>query len=226
MLFRLIRRFLRWLRRWGKFIFYFGPMFSGKTEDLAFSYWHLKRVLGREAKVFMPAEDTRRSAMEIVSLSGARAPATAVVTPLDILKLVKKGVTDVILDEVHLWQQTTMLDGGETWAILYVIEELLRRGINVYAAGLDTDFLTRPFQPTFDLMAFADGLVRLWARCGACGVPAAFSARFIIDGYGGKRPAGPGDDLIVVAGTEGEEGAGGEIYEPRCGNCHPSLSKG
>lgn len=205
--------------RRGWFTFYYGPMFSGKTAALAEDANSLSKVAKRRVMVFMPALDTRRSTTEIVSLSGARAPATQVKDPLEILsRAIEKEAEEVLIDEIHFFQQRTKQDDIEEWSIIFVVKKLLQRGINVHAAGLNTDFLGYPFRPTTDSMGLADDLVRKRALCVICGDPADWTLRMIND-----QPVGPGGELIVVAGTKGEESATGETYEARCSLHHPFV---
>ena len=197
---------------------YYGGMFSGKTEELAGIARILEEIARRKVMVFMPAIDNRRSTEEIVSLGGARAAAIQVSDPFEILTLAVEGVQEVLIDEVHFFRQRVFQENIEDWSIVFVVKKLLRRGINVHVAGLNTNFLGYPFPPTTALMGFADDLVRKRARCNVCGDPADWTLRLI-----NGQPVGPGGELIVVAGIRGEEGVGGETYEARCGNHHPFL---
>lgn len=203
----------------GWFTFYYGPMYSRKTAELAEVATSLSRIAGRKVMVFMPAIDTRRSTEEIVSLSGARAQATQVSNPFEILdQAIREKAGEVLIDEVHFFRQRVKRDGIEDWSIVFVVKELLRRKINVYAAGLNTNFLGYPFPPTTALMGFAGDLVRKRALCTVCGNPADWSLRLV-----NGQPVGPGAELVVVAGVEREKGKGGETYEARCSNHHPFL---
>jgi len=197
---------------------YYGPMFSGKTASLTEDSSRLSKVAKRRVLVFMPKIDTRRSRTEIVSLSGARATATQVGDPFEILsQAIEKGAQEVLIDEVQFFRQRISYNDIENWSIVHVIKELLRRGINVHAAGLNTNFLGDPFPPTTDLMGMADDSVKMEAICTVCGESADYSLR-LIDG----QPTRKGE-LIVVAGTQIEEGTGHETYEARCRNHHPFL---
>jgi len=202
----------------GKLTGYYGPMFSGKTAVLVEDGTRLSRIAKRKVLVCMPTIDTRRSRTEIVSLSGARVSAIQVGDPFEILRLIaKQGTQEVLIDEVQFFRQRIEMEGREDWSIVFVVKTLLQQGINVRVAGLNTSFLGYPFPPATDLMGMADDLVKMRAICTVCGEPADWSLR-LIDG----QPAGMGE-LIVVAGTQGEEGAGCETYEARCSNHHPFL---
>ena len=196
----------------------FGPMFSGKTAFLAEHANRLSSIAKRKVLVCMPTTDTRRSQKEIVSLGGARAPAIQIEDPFEILRLSESvQAQEVLVDEVQFFRQRVKKEDREDWSIVFVIKKLLQQGVNVCATGLNTDFLGYPFSPTTDLMGIADSLTRMRAVCTTCGEPADWSLRKI-DG----RPVGMGE-LIVVAGTQGEEGEGRETYEACCGEHHPFV---
>jgi thymidine kinase len=79
-------------------------------------------------------------------------------------------------------------------------------GKRVIVAGLDTDFMGRPFEPIPRLLAVAEEITKLLAICVRCGNPAVHTQRTVAS-----------EDLIVV-------GAGG-MYEARCRRCfEPQLA--
>jgi thymidine kinase len=79
-------------------------------------------------------------------------------------------------------------------------------GKRVIIAGLDTDYLGRPFHPMPELLAVADEITKTLAICMQCGNPAKHTQRLIAS-----------EDLIVV-GAEG-------MYEARCRRCfEPNLA--
>jgi thymidine kinase len=205
-------------KKLGKLKVYFGPMFSGKTAVLVEDGTRLPRIAKRKVLVCMPTIDTRRSRTEIVSLSGARVSAIQVGDPFEILRLsAEQSTQEVLIDEVQFFRQRVKKENIEGWSIVFVVKALLQQGTNVRVAGLNTSFLGYPFPPTTDLMGMADDLVKMRAICTVCGEPADWSLR-LIDG----QPARTGE-LIVVAGTQGEEGVSCETYEARCSNHHPFL---
>ena len=80
-------------------------------------------------------------------------------------------------------------------------------GKRVIVAGLDTDFMGRPFEPMPRLLAVAEEITKLLAICMRCGNPAVHTQRLVAS-----------DELIVV-------GAGG-MYEARCRRCfEPFLAQ-
>jgi thymidine kinase len=88
-----------------------------------------------------------------------------------------------------------------------VAQRLADSGKQVVIAGLDTDYLGRPFAPIPDLLALSESITKTLAICVRCGNPAKHTQRL--------RGS---DDLIVV-------GAAG-MYEARCRRCfEPGIPK-
>ena len=88
-----------------------------------------------------------------------------------------------------------------------VASQLADTGKQVIIAGLDTDFMGRPFIPMPDLLAIAESITKTLAICVRCGNPAKHTQRLV-----------ESEDLIVV-------GAAG-MYEARCRRCfEPGLPK-
>src|SRR5438270_13559952 len=81
-----------------------------------------------------------------------------------------------------------------------LVVKLADMGKRVLLAGLDTDYLGRPFHPMPELLAIADEITKTLAICMQCGNPAKHTQRLIAN-----------EDLIVV-------GAAG-MYEARCRRC-------
>jgi len=169
-------------------------MFSGKTDELI----RRARAETRRTVVLKPALDTRHEPDRVVSHSGASIAAVAVAGS-DELASAAAGAEAIFADEVQF------LDGG----LADVLESLRRSGVDVVAAGLDFDFRREPFPPTTALVAIADRVQRLDARCSRCGRAATVTQRLV-----NGRPA-PLDDAVVRIGDE-------ELYEPRCEACWDS----
>jgi thymidine kinase len=81
-----------------------------------------------------------------------------------------------------------------------VADQLADHGKQVIIAGLDTDFMGRPFPPMPDLLATAESITKTLAICMRCGAPAKHTQRLV-----------ESEELILV-------GASG-CYEARCRNC-------
>ena len=166
-----------------------GSMFSGKTEELI---RRLKRarIARQRVALFKPALDTRyaeaHGADAVVSHDANAMPSDAVHAADQIALLV--GDADVVgVDEAQFF-------GPE---LVEVVQRLAREGRRVICAGLDQDFLGRPFEPVPQLMAVAEHVTKLHAICVVCGAPANHSQRIVAN-----------ESRVLV----GEADA----YEPRC----------
>ena len=115
-----------------------GSMFSGKTEELI---RRLKRAKFANLKVeiFKPAIDVRYSEEEVVSHNSTSILSTPVESPSSILLLA--GNVDVVgIDEAQFFDDS----------IIEVCQTLASQGVRVIVAGLDMDFLGKPFGPMPD----------------------------------------------------------------------------
>ncbi|MBN1423331.1 thymidine kinase [Candidatus Fermentibacteria bacterium] len=166
-----------------------GSMFSGKSEELI---RRLRRAVIARQKVqaFKPATDDRYSEDHIVSHDKNRVAGVAVVTPADILSQVEQDTQVVGIDEAQFFDLS----------LVEVCEELANRGLRVVVAGLDQDYLGRPFEPIPQLLAVAESITKTMAVCVRCGAPANRSQRLV-----------PSRERVLV----GAEAA----YEPRCRKC-------
>jgi thymidine kinase len=173
-----------------------GPMFSGKSEELI---RRLRRAeIGRQrVQIFKPVIDQRYSKNGIVSHSGLEIPSELVSTGTDILEKVAPRTEVVGIDEAQFLGESFVADCAR----------LAELGKRVIVAGLDTDFLGRPFEPMPRLLAVAEEITKLLAICMRCGNPAVHTERIVAS-----------EELIVV-------GAGG-MYEARCRRCfEPQLAQ-
>ena len=84
--------------------------------------------------------------------------------------------------------------------IVDVCRQLASSGIRVIAAGLDMDYLGKPFGPMPALMAVAEYVDKVHAICVRCGDPALHSHRL------------SASDRLVELGEK-------DIYEPLCRHC-------
>lgn len=157
--------------------------------------------------VFKPALDTR-STNTLRSHSNTEWPAIEVEYPSDILTEVldtEDGAPkyDVAaIDEVQFFSED----------IIGVIDTLAYKGVRVISAGLDTDFLGRPFGPMGELLAIADRATKLSAVCMKCRSREATRSQRLIDG----KPARENSPVVMVGA--------GEHYEARCRDCYESAA--
>jgi thymidine kinase len=173
-----------------------GPMFSGKSEELI---RRLRRAMiaRKRVEVFKPVIDNRYSADEIVSHGDLRMNSQAV-----------SGARD-IMDRIDLRAEVIGVDEGNFMGpeLVEVAERLADSGKQVIIAGLDTDYMGRPFAPIPDLLAHAESIAKTLAICVRCGNPAKHTQRL--------RGS---DDLIVVGAAD--------MYEARCRRCfEPGIPK-
>lgn len=166
-----------------------GPMFSGKSEELI---RRLRRAMiaRKRVQVFKPVIDDRYSLDEIVSHGDSRLKSEVVNNARDILTKLDWRTEVVGVDEANFMGQE----------LVEVAQQLADSGKQVIIAGLDTDYMGRPFVPMPDLLCIAESITKTLAICMRCGNPAKHT----------QRLAG-GDNLIEV-------GAAG-TYEARCRRC-------
>jgi thymidine kinase len=166
-----------------------GPMFSGKSEELI-RRLRRARIARKRVEVFKPRLDDRYSVDEIVSHGDLRMHSQAVGGASEILERIDWRTEVVGIDEANFM-------GPE---LVKVAQRLADSGKQVIIAGLDTDYLGRPFPPIPDLLAHAESIVKTLAICVRCGNPAKHTQRL--------RGS---DDLIVVGASD--------LYEARCRRC-------
>ncbi|MGA2589811.1 MAG: thymidine kinase [Bryobacteraceae bacterium] len=173
-----------------------GPMFSGKSEELI---RRLRRatIARKRVQVFKPAIDTRYGLEEIVSHDDLRMKAEVVNGGGEILDRVDWRSEVIGVDEAN-FMGASLVDAAQ---------RLADSGKQVIVAGLDTDYLGRPFVPIPELLALAESITKVLAVCVRCGNPAKHTQRL--------RGA---DDLIVVGAAD--------LYEARCRRCfEPGIPK-
>ena len=137
-------------------------MFSGKTEEL------INRIKSsnKSFKVFKPDVDTRNKKNIIESHSKLEIEATTISNPNEILKY--KNKFDIIgIDEAQFFSHD----------IVDVCNILANSGVRVIVAGLDMDYMGKPFGPMPFLMAIAEDVIKVHAVCSETGDPALYSYR-------------------------------------------------
>ena len=172
-----------------------GPMFSGKSEELI---RRLRRaeIAKQRVQIFKPVIDQRYAKNGIVSHSGLELDSELVKDGADILAKVAPRTEVVGVDEAQFL--------GES--LVESCVKLADMGKRVIVAGLDTDFMGRPFEPMPRLLAVAEEIVKLLAICMRCGNPAVHTQRLVAS-----------EELIIVGA--------GNMYEARCRRCfEPHLA--
>ena len=166
-----------------------GSMFSGKTEELI---RRLKRatIAMQEVEIFKPQIDVRYAEDEVISHDENAIRSTPVSTAGNIL-LLANDVDVVGIDEAQFFDM----------GLIEVCNALANKGIRVVVAGLDMDFLGRPFGPMPGLIATAEYVTKVHAICVRCGNLAHHTHR--------KLKA----DKLVLLGEK-------DLYEPLCRKCY------
>jgi len=170
-----------------------GPMFSGKSEELI---RRLRRaeIARQRVQIFKPTIDRRYSETEIVSHSDLRIPANVISRSAEILERLDPRTEVIGVDEAHFLDME----------IVDVAQRLADTGKRVLLAGLETDYLGKPFEQVRELMTVAEEVTKLLAICVRCGNPAKHTQRLVASG-----------ERILV-------GASG-MYEARCRRCFEPL---
>ena len=170
-----------------------GPMFSGKSEEL------IRRVTRSQiaripVQVFKPQLDTRYADEEVVSHSALKVEAQPVDGSLELLRAIQDSTTVIGIDEGQFF------DDG----LVDIVDNLAVKGKQVIVAGLDTDYLRRPFEPIPTLCDRAEYVTKMLAVCHRCGGAGMYTQRIV-----------QSDDLVVLGATD--------AYEARCRMCYDPL---
>jgi thymidine kinase len=172
-----------------------GSMFSGKSEELI---RRLRRaqIARQRVQIFKPSVDTRFADSQIVSHGELRIPAVDASSAAELLSMVDPSTEVVGIDEGQFFD-------AELPAVCATLAE---RGVRVIVAGLDQDYLGKPFEPMPQLLAIAEFITKTRAICMVCGNPANHTQRLVTS-----------QDRVLL-GAQG-------TYEARCRRCFdPTLS--
>jgi thymidine kinase len=170
-----------------------GSMFSGKTEELI---RRIKRAQFANQKLllFKPAIDNRYSEENVVSHQGNALEARIISSSSDIWKHWTNERV-VAIDEAQFFDEN----------IIGVANDLARKGVRVILAGLDMDYLGKPFGPMPQLLSIAEYVTKVHAICVSCGNLAQYS----------HRTAEEKEQVLVGAV---------EKYEPLCRSCFNKIA--
>ena len=171
-----------------------GSMFSGKTEELL---RRLKRAqfAKLDIAVFKPKIDNRYDAQKVVSHDENTIKAIPVDCAKNILQLVNQAQV-VAIDEAQFFDAD----------LVTVCNELANAGVRVIIAGLDMDFLGKPFGVIPQILAVAEHITKVHAICVDCSAIANHSYRKTTD------------TTLVKLGEK-------EEYKALCRNCFSSKMK-
>jgi thymidine kinase len=170
-------------------------MFSGKSEELI---RRLRRaqIARQKVQIFKPTFDDRFGNDHIVSHSDMRIASENVSNSKALLAEVNDDAEVIGIDEGQFFDAD----------LPAVCNELANRGKRVIVAGLDQDYLGKPFEPMPQLLAIAEYITKTLAICVVCGNPANHTQRLVAS-----------QDRVLL-GAQG-------TYEARCRRCFdPSLA--
>lgn len=142
-------------------------MFSGKTEELI---RRLKRakIARQKVEIFKPQIDVRYDEVNVVSHDANFIHSTPVNSSSQILLLANE-VEVIGIDEAQFFDEE----------LPSVCQQLANRGVRVIIAGLDMDYLGKPFGPIPSLLAIAEYVTKVHAICINCGNLANYSHRTV-----------------------------------------------
>lgn len=166
-----------------------GSMFSGKSEELI-RRLRRARIARQKVQVFKPRIDDRYSKAEIVSHSDMRHDSLAVDKAEELLHQVEPDTEVVGIDEGQFFDAE----------LVNVANFLAKQGKRVIIAGLDQDYMGKPFEPMPQLLAVAEFITKTHAICVKCGETANYSQRTFES------------EALVEVGASGK-------YEARCRRC-------
>ena len=166
-----------------------GSMFSGKTEELI---RRLRRaeMAGQQVEIFKPKLDNRYADEEVVSHNQNKIKSTPVETPNEIL-LLGSNCDVVGIDEAQFFDES----------IVEIANQLANNGVRVVIAGLDMDYMGRPFGPMPNLMATAEYVTKVHAICKKTGNLANYSMR-----------TSGSNDLVQLGETDSYEAVSRKVF--------------
>ena len=155
-----------------------GSMFSGKTEELLRRVKRAK-LAKQKIKIFKPRQDVRYSKKKVTSHDNNSIKSKPINSPSKILEIAEKF--DVIgIDEAQFFDES----------IVEVCNKLADSGKRVIVAGLDMDYMGKPFGPMPNLLAIAEYVTKVHAICTRSGKMASYTHRIA-----------KSDELILLGDT-------------------------
>ncbi|MCF0053070.1 thymidine kinase [Dyadobacter sp. LJ53] len=165
-----------------------GSMFSGKTEELI-RRLNRAKIARQRIQIFKPALDKRYHDENIVSHNDNSIRSIPVQTSIEIIDLAEDCEV-VGLDEAQFFDEK----------IVEVCTLLADSGKRVIVAGLDMDYMGKPFGSMPQLMAIAEFVTKVHAICMVCGEVASHSYRL-----------SSSNERVLLGETD--------LYEARCRRC-------
>ena len=174
----------------GQLIVYYGCMFAGKTTALI-NYISNANLKPNELLVFKPGIDNRAAKNIITTHDGKKHECISLENETVFSDLVTPYTKLIAIDEAQFFDKL----------IFSELKRLLTKGVSIVAAGLDKDYLARPFGLMPLLMQSANELKELNAKCECCGGKATHTYR--------KET----NKVLVLIGSE-------DYYQARCADCY------
>ncbi|MES2618407.1 MAG: hypothetical protein V4613_11035 [Bacteroidota bacterium] len=174
----------------GQLIVFYGCMFAGKTTALI-NYISTSGVKPHELLVFKPEVDNRAAKNIITTHDGKKHECLLLDRETDLNALVTPFIKLIALDEAQFFDKV----------IFSELKRFIAKGVTIVAAGLDKDYLARPFGLMPMLLDYATEKRELNATCSACGNKATHTYR--------KE----GNKVLVLIGSD-------NYYEARCEDCY------
>jgi thymidine kinase len=194
---------------------YSGPMFAGKTTSLIDSVNAAVRDEGASVVIIKPAMDNRFADSAIVTHDGVSHLAVPVAAAGDVFAAVaaaaggEASLVHVFADEVQFMERPHF-DGD----FHLVVHSLLMNGHKVTCGGLDCDWRGMPFDVTARLLAMADHVTKLTARCAVSGKPAQKTYKKVADGARVALGAADTYEPRSNAAWEGADRGSGALVTP------------
>lgn len=182
--------------RCGRLIFYTGPMFSGKTENLITTA-NKYLISGKRILMFKPKKDVRYADDAICSHKETAMPAISIEKAKDIYPIIankpSKFYSGIFIDEVQFIQ-------GIDVDFLRIITEDYK--IDLYMSGLILDSFRKPFSYILDILPYAE-IIYNKAVCTRCGsFDAVYTYRKILS-----------NNSSILIGSS-------ELYTSYCSTCY------
>ncbi|MCS6796812.1 MAG: thymidine kinase, partial [Raineya sp.] len=148
------------------------------------------KLARKQVQIFKPSIDKRYDAQHVVSHDANAIYSTPVKKASEILDKIFEDCSVVGIDEVQFFDEE----------ILSVCNILANRGIRVIVAGLDMDYMGKPFGYMPELLAIAEYVTKTQAICMRCGAAANYSYR-----------KAASEETVLLGETD--------LYEARCRKC-------
>jgi thymidine kinase len=160
-----------------------GPMFAGKTSALIRAINAAVDAESLPVVIIKPAMDNRFADAAIVTHDGVAHVAVPVSSTKEVFAAVATA-SFAAESPVHLFvDEVQFLDKPYFEGDFHIIvHSLLQAGHTVTCGGLDLDWQGLPFDVTARLLAMADHVTKLTARCAVTGQPAQKTYKRVVDG--------------------------------------------